>query len=301
MRSTTDEDGNSVSTWHPVPDTVTRLYNLATEDVLFEQLQAYGGKGWSLFTSVFTLICIILYFVTSSDSASFVVDMMAANGRPEPPLAQKIFWGVTEGMTASVLMLVAGDDDPQAALKAVQAIPIVLGLPYTFHLFYCCQSLIIVCKEEAGELAMQRKNFSNFLIFNVEPMSFVSFLAPFIPAGNVAAEIMGGSKIVYMAGFGFLWVFFIVLCFLTLTDVAFSSMALSAYFMFGTSLGFLRVATRTKLGITGDMVTDLVACNFWMPFALGQMAGEDLTAIPPPVEAIKGDKIGSAEAKQVDI
>jgi hypothetical protein len=274
---------------------------LGTEDVLFEQLQTYGGPAWSTLFSVVTLVCIILYFVTSSDSASFVVDMMAANGRPEPPLAQKIFWALTEGMAAAVLMLVAGDDDPQAALKAVQAIPIVLGLPYTFHLFYCCQSLIIVCKEEAGELPINRKNFTNFLLFNVEPMSFVSFVLPCLPAGNIAAEILGGSKLLYLAGFGFLWVFFIILCFLTLADVAFSSMAISAYFMFGSSVGMLRLATRNKLGITGDMITDLVCCNFWLPFALGQMAGEDLTAIPPPEDAVKAEAIGAAEAKQVDI
>jgi len=300
MQPGEDEQGEPTSTWVPVPDTVTRLYNLATEDVLFEQLQTYGGKGWSVFMSLLTLTCITLYFVTSSDSASFVVDMMAANGRPEPPLAQKIFWALTEGMAAAVLMLVAGDDDPQAALKAVQAIPIVLGLGYTFHLFYCCQSLIIVCKEESGMLEKDRKNFTHFLLFNLQPMSFVSFVLPCLPAGNVAAEIMGGSKLVYLAGFGFGWIFFIVLCFLTLADVAFSSMALSAYLMFGCCVGMLRIAVRNKLGITGDMITDLICCTFWMPFALGQMAGEDLTNVPL-VEASKGEMIGAAESKQVDI
>merc|ERR1719198_490720 len=104
----------------------------------------------------------------------------------------------------------------------------------------------------------------------------------------------------YLAGFGFGWIFFIVLCFLTLVDVAFSSMALSAYLMFGCCVGMLRIAVRTKLGITGDMITDPVCCTFWLPFALGQMAGEDLTAVPPQ-EAVKNEIIGAAEAKQVDI
>merc|ERR1712070_1206488 len=104
----------------------------------------------------------------------------------------------------------------------------------------------------------------------------------------------------YFLGFGFLWAFFILLCFLTLADVAFSSMAVSAYFMFGSAVGLLRLATRNKLGITGDMFTDLVACNFCLPFALGQMAGEDLTAVPPP-EAVKGEAIGAPGATQVDI
>lgn len=198
-------------------------------------------------------------------------------------------------------MLVAGDESPDAALKAVQSLPIVLGLPYTFHLFYCCQSLIILCKEESGELAKSRKNFTTFLIFNLEPMTAVSFLLPCIPAGNIAAEILGGSKVLYLIGFGFLWISFIVLCFLTLVDVAFSSMALSMYFVFGSCVGMLRGATRNKLGITGDLITDLVCCNFWLPFALGQMSAEDLNDVPPPVEPAKGVAIGNAEAKQVDI
>merc|ERR1712157_315037 len=81
----------------PVADSTVRLYSLGTEDVLFEHLQAYGGEGYGTFMTVLVLICIVLYFVTSSDSASLVVDIMAANGMEEPPLAQKIFWAFTEG------------------------------------------------------------------------------------------------------------------------------------------------------------------------------------------------------------
>jgi len=286
-----DDAGKDV--WTPVDGRVTRLYNLATEDVLFEHLQTYGGKGWSTFVSVVTLITIILYFVTSSDSASFVVDMMAANGIPEPPLMQKITWAVTEGAAAAVLMLVAGDDNPRAALKAVQALPIVLGLPYTFHLFFCCQSLLIICKEEDGQLPIERKNFTNFLLFNLEPMSFVSFLMPCIPIGTVAARTWGGKPLLYQVGFSLAWLIFIVFCFCTLSDVAFSSLALCTYFLFASSVGLLRSQVREKLGITGDLISDLVSCNFWLPFAVGQMFGEDFNAdVPvsaasePPAETV---------------
>lgn len=275
------DDGEDV--WKPVDGSVTRLYNLATEDVLFEHLQSYGGKGWSMFMSVVTLITIILYFVTSSDSASFVVDMMAANGAPNPPVMQKIAWAVTEGAVAAVLMLVAGDDSPQAALKAVQALPIVLGLPYTFHLFFCCQSLLIVCREEDGQLPIERKNFTNFLLFNLEPMSYTAFVLPCIPAGVIAARTWGANPLLCQVGFGLAWLVFIVLCFCTLSDVAFSSMALCAYFLFASSVALLRSQVREKLGITGDMISDLVSCNFWLPFAIGQMYGEDFDAVPAKV------------------
>jgi len=167
-----DVDGQ----WVPVPDTVTRLYGLGTEDVLFEHLASYGGRGWATFMTVITLICIVLYFVTSSDSASYVVDIMAANGTEEPPLSQKIFWAFTEGAAACAL-LASSSDTNQAALNAVKAIPIILDLPFTFLLFWMYQGLLIVCKEEAGELDIDRRHFSVFL-FNMKPILYLSILFP---------------------------------------------------------------------------------------------------------------------------
>ncbi len=57
--------------------------------------------------SVVSLAGIVLYFVTSSDSGSLVIDCLSANGHPDPPILQRIFWAVTEGATATAL-LVAG-------------------------------------------------------------------------------------------------------------------------------------------------------------------------------------------------
>merc|ERR1712232_1540949 len=125
--------GYNGTSWAPVADGTTRLYMLSTEDVLFEHLCAYGDHGWATFITVITLICIVLYFVTSSDSASFVVDIMAANGMQDPPLVQKILWVFTEGAAAAALLASAADNpNPEAALEAVKALPIILGLPYTF-------------------------------------------------------------------------------------------------------------------------------------------------------------------------
>merc|ERR1719384_482571 len=143
--------------WLPVKEGVTRLYMLGTEDVLFEHLSSYGNADWATFMTVITLIAIVLYFVTSSDSASFVVDIMAANGVEEPPLMQKIFWAFTEGAAAAALLLSSGDDNPKAALNAVKALPIILGLPFTFLLMWISQGLLIVCAEESGKIKVTRK------------------------------------------------------------------------------------------------------------------------------------------------
>merc|ERR1719162_190544 len=207
--------------WKPVEDGVSRLYMLSTEDVLFEHLGSYGGEGWATFMTVITLIIIVLYFITSSDSASFVVDIMAANGAQEPPVTQKVFWAFTEGAAASALLASASDQSPKAALNTVKALPIILGLPFTFLLFWMCQGLLIVCKEEAGDLRINRKHFSTFLL-NVEPASFLAIPAPFVPLGQVASKTWGGSAALYMAGYGGLWLSMIILLCLAAADTAFA-------------------------------------------------------------------------------
>mmetsp|Transcript_76484 Transcript_76484/g.167057 ORF Transcript_76484/g.167057 Transcript_76484/m.167057 type:complete len:764 (-) Transcript_76484:203-2494(-) len=274
--NTVGEDG--VARWNPVPDGVVRLYNLATEDVIFEHLCYYGTHEFATLMTVLTLICIVLYFVTSSDSASYVVDIFAANGVEEPPTIQKVFWGCTEGVAAIALLLSADEENPSVALNAVKAIPIVLGLPFTFLLFWMCQALMLVCSEESGKLPIERKNFKTF-VFNLELSSAISIPAPFIYCGQVGTKVWGGNAIVYMAGFASMWVVTIVFFCLAAADDAFLSLAAAMYFVFAFAVGGMRTAVRAKLGITGDMVSDAMAGLFAYPWAIGQMAKEDFSAI----------------------
>ena len=52
----------------------------------FDVMRSYSGIGE--FLSMFSLIGIVLYFVTSSDSGSLVIDCLSANGDPDPPTIQ---------------------------------------------------------------------------------------------------------------------------------------------------------------------------------------------------------------------
>ncbi len=93
--------------------------------------QSYGNTMFALLdyfpfsglTSVFAIVLIVLWFVTSSDSGSFVIDMLTAGGDPDPPKIQRIFWAVSEGCVASVLLLAGG-------LSALQAAAVVAGFPF---------------------------------------------------------------------------------------------------------------------------------------------------------------------------
>ena len=73
--------------------------------------------------STLTVLLIITFFVTSSDSGSLVIDALAAGGRSDTPWWQRTFWVVTEGAVASVLLLAGG-------LEALQTAAIVSALPF---------------------------------------------------------------------------------------------------------------------------------------------------------------------------
>ena len=57
-------------------------------------------------TSELSILVITVFFVTSSDSTSLVIDIIKAGGHPEPPTIQRVFWASTEGIVATVLLVV---------------------------------------------------------------------------------------------------------------------------------------------------------------------------------------------------
>ncbi len=80
-----------------------------------------------LLTTIVTMFVITVFFVTSSDSGSFVIDMIASGGNLNPPVGLRVFWALTEGAVAATLVLAGG-------LRALQAAAIATGLPFTIVL-----------------------------------------------------------------------------------------------------------------------------------------------------------------------
>jgi len=84
------------------------------------------------------VLVVAIFFATSSDSASLVVDMLCT-GSPEPgPTRQRVFWGVSEGLVAAMLLILAGD----LGLTALQQVITVVGLPIFLLVFAMIPSLI---------------------------------------------------------------------------------------------------------------------------------------------------------------
>ncbi|WP_158117391.1 BCCT family transporter [Vibrio cincinnatiensis] len=86
-------------------------------------------------TSVVGIILVVVFFITSSDSGSLVIDTIAAGGKVDAPTPQRIFWCTFEGLVAISLMLGGG-------LAAAQAMAVTTGFPFTIVLLVAAVSLI---------------------------------------------------------------------------------------------------------------------------------------------------------------
>jgi len=123
---------------------------------ILDIVEPYGDlKRWF---QLLILVGVILYFITSSDSGSYVDDLISSQGYEAPPPFQKIYWACTEGALAQALVTKGG-------LYAVRSVSIVAGLPYTLAINFMMVALWRVLKEESGELADSRRGF-NTCIFD---------------------------------------------------------------------------------------------------------------------------------------
>lgn len=98
---------------------------------LFEMLEP---MPLTQITSFIAIFLVIVFFVTSSDSGSLVIDTITAGGKVNAPTAQRVFWATFEGLVAIALILGGG-------LVALQAMAVSTGLPFTLILLGGCVTL----------------------------------------------------------------------------------------------------------------------------------------------------------------
>ncbi|MEO0410317.1 MAG: BCCT family transporter [Pseudomonadota bacterium] len=97
-----------------------------------------------LISSLIALTLLIIFFVTSSDSGSLVVDTITAGGREEAPVAQRVFWALLEGGVAIALLVGGG----AGALGSMQNAVIVAGLPFAIILVLCGGCLLLALMKD---------------------------------------------------------------------------------------------------------------------------------------------------------
>ncbi|WP_333669826.1 BCCT family transporter [Elioraea tepidiphila] len=86
-------------------------------------------------TSLVGIVLVVVFFITSSDSGSLVIDTITAGGKVDAPKSQRVFWCSFEGLVAIALLLGGG-------LAALQAMAVSTGFPFTIVLLLACVSIV---------------------------------------------------------------------------------------------------------------------------------------------------------------
>ena len=112
-----------------------------TEIALFATL---GELPLGTIATVLSIVLISTFFITSADSATFVIGMQTTNGMYNPPLRIKLVWGFIQSAAAAVLLWSGG-------LNALQTASIVAAFPFVFILLFMMVSLQKGLSEEAAQ------------------------------------------------------------------------------------------------------------------------------------------------------
>ncbi|WP_424933640.1 BCCT family transporter [Amaricoccus macauensis] len=122
-----------------VQDTITEWTPELSLFAMLDQLPL------STITSIVGIILILVFFVTSSDSGSLVVDTICAGGKVDAPVPQRVFWASFEGLVAIALLLGGG-------LASLQALAIATGFPFAIVCVLICYCIWRGLQSEAAEL-----------------------------------------------------------------------------------------------------------------------------------------------------
>jgi glycine betaine transporter len=98
--------------------------------------------------AVIAMLLILTFFITSADSATFVLGMLSKEGTPNPSNKVKIIWGILQSSIAVVLLLSGG-------LTGLQTASIVTALPFAVIIIGMCISTLIALRED--ERSMRKR------------------------------------------------------------------------------------------------------------------------------------------------
>jgi len=251
------------------------------------------GPKLGPFLNALSIVSLILFFVTSSDSGSLVVDTLAANGRDECSTIQRVFWAFTEGGLATGLVAGAQLGKEKDVLKALQAASVCTGLPYTFFLCFLMPAIWrgfdLDKRKEMGYKSFKTPVYGgifdcfDFLLsfgkcsFPKEAtiQFFIHGALPWMGVYKIAFQTdnkICNSKNIFSA----LVTVISAVCFyswIVLVAISDDGVWAVGWVMFlglATIIGNLRLQVRLAKGISGNFIEDIAAAVFMYPNALYQ-------------------------------
>ena len=106
----------------------------------------FDQYSFGIVLSIVAIVLLIIFFITSADSATFVLAMLTSGGNLEPKNSKKIFWGISIAIVAFVLIM-------SGSISVIQTVSIVIAFPYLFILILLCISLVLGLKSDLNEHA----------------------------------------------------------------------------------------------------------------------------------------------------
>ncbi|WGW01897.1 BCCT family transporter [Vibrio sp. YMD68] len=113
-------------------------------DVSLAMFQMFDLLPLGSLLSIVAVVLVLVFFITSSDSGSLVIDSITSGGKIDAPVLQRVFWAFMEGAIAVALLWIGGTQ----AIEALQAGAISTALPFVFILLLMCVSLLMGMRTE---------------------------------------------------------------------------------------------------------------------------------------------------------
>ena len=126
---------------------------VADADLEVKLFEMFDQMPLAQVTSLIGIVLVAVFFITSSDSGSLVIDAITAGGKTDGPVPQRVFWCTFEGLIAIALLLGGG-------LEALQSMVVTTGLPFTFVLLTMCVSIVIGLRSERKLMVEQERGTS---------------------------------------------------------------------------------------------------------------------------------------------
>ncbi|WP_138006766.1 BCCT family transporter [Halalkalirubrum salinum] len=145
---------------------------------MFIMLDQYALGAIS--ASIATLL-VITFFVTSSDSGSLVIDHLTSGGKHDVPKAQRVFWAITEGAVAAMLLYGGG-------LAALQTASIATGFPFAIILTLMCYTVYQGLKNEYQIL--ESEQFAD----RIQDMADTDEVQVTTAGREVVTDVKGGAE-----------------------------------------------------------------------------------------------------------
>jgi hypothetical protein len=256
---------------------------------IYDIMRPYAD--WTPFRWIVLWVGLFFWFITSSDSGSYVDDLLGSSGLSKPPAIQRIYWAFTEGAVASILVASTPEEgDFQGVLKGLRSVSICAGLPLTVFMCLMVPATYRALKFEYGEkdiLGAKKFNVQIFDFFECyNPMTKTPYsgqagkqitttlISLFFPAFTVYKSLSDvdskcGSIMLALMSQLMLMIWFI-LQFVEIGTDDTAAMSWVAYCFFAGTVGYTRMTVRKAYNVWGSLPEDLLLGFTMYPFVLCQ-------------------------------